>query len=143
MVPEIWSETDLIFCHLGPFLPFYPPNDPENQNFEKMKKNACRYYPFTHVYYKWRSYDVWLLKYKVQLTEFFVTLDGFLLFYPPQNPKNQNLEKMKKVPGDIIILQMCTINDNHIMYGSYSSWDMERGRTFWHFGSFFALLPDY
>ena len=67
----------------------------------------------------------------------------FLPFYPPHNPENQNLEKMKKVPGDIIILQMCTINDNQIMYGSYSSWDMECGRTFWHFGSFFALLPDY
>ena len=45
----------------------------------------------------------------------------FLPFYPPHNPENQNLEKMKKVPGDIIILQMYTINDNQIMYGSYSS----------------------
>ena len=32
------SETDRSFCHLGPFLPFYPPNNPEKQNFEKMKK---------------------------------------------------------------------------------------------------------
>ena len=46
----------------------------------------------------------------------------FLLFYPTNNPKNQNFEKMKKALGDIIILHMCTINDNHIMYGS---WDME------------------
>ena len=30
---------------------------------------------------------------------------------------------MKKLPRDIIILQMCTINDNHMMY---CSWDMER-----------------
>ena len=42
----------------------------------------------------------------------------FLPFYPPNNPKNQNFEKMKKIPGDIIILHMCTINDNHMMYGS-------------------------
>ena len=40
----------------------------------------------------------------------------FLHFYPPNNPKNQNFEKMKKPPGDIITLHMCTINDNHIMY---------------------------
>ena len=49
---------------------------------------------------------------------FFVILDHFLLFYPPNNPKNQNFEKMKKPPGDIIILHRRNINDNHIMYGS-------------------------
>ena len=37
MVPDIWSTTDWIFCHLDYSLPFYPPNT-ENQNFEKMKK---------------------------------------------------------------------------------------------------------
>ena len=41
----------------------------------------------------------------------------FLHFYPPNNPKNQNFEKMKKQLGDIITLLMCTINDNHMMYG--------------------------
>ena len=29
---------------------------------------------------------------------------------------------MKKTPEDIIILQMCNINDSHMMYGS---WDMQ------------------
>ena len=38
MVPEIRSMMNRIFCHLGPFLSFYPPNTPKNQNFEKMKK---------------------------------------------------------------------------------------------------------
>ena len=42
----------------------------------------------------------------------------FFAHLPPKNPKNQNFEKMKKMPGDIIILHMCTINDNHMMYGS-------------------------
>ena len=37
---------------------------------------------------------------------------------PLNNPKNQNFEKMKGRPGDIIILHMCTMNDNHMMYGS-------------------------
>ena len=40
----------------------------------------------------------------------------FFAFLPPNNSKNQNFEKMKKNPGDIIILQMCTINNNHVMY---------------------------
>ena len=60
MVPEIWSVTDRIFCHFGPFFALSPPNNSESQNFEKMKKT----------------------------------------------PKN------------IIILHMCTINENHMMYGS-------------------------
>ena len=34
----------------------------------------------------------------------------FLPFDPPNNPKNQNFEKMKQTPGDIIILHMSTIN---------------------------------
>ena len=36
---------------------------------------------------------------------------------PPNDQENQNFEKMKKTPGDIIILHMCTINDNHMTYG--------------------------
>ena len=59
MTPEIWSATDIILSFWAIFLPFYPPNNPENQNFEK-----------------------------------------------------------NKTPGDIITLQMCTINDHHMMYGS-------------------------
>ena len=35
---------------------------------------------------------------------FFLILNHFLSFYPPNNPKNQNFEKMKNMPGDIIIL---------------------------------------
>ena len=38
MVRQIRSMTDRIFCHFGPFLPFYGPNNPANQNFEKLKK---------------------------------------------------------------------------------------------------------
>ena len=41
---------------------------------------------------------------------------------------------MKKTPTDIIILHMCTINYNHMMYGS---WDKERDRQ-----NFFVIL-DY
>ena len=50
--------------------------------------------------------------------QFFLILHLFLPFYPPNNPENQNFEKMKKSSGYVIILHMCTINDNHMMYGS-------------------------
>ena len=61
----------------------------------------------------------------------------FYIFTAPNNPKNRNFQKVKKPPGDIIILHMCIMNDNHMMSGS---WDMECD-FLCHFGLFFALLP--
>ena len=63
----------------------------------------------------------------------------FFALLSPNNPKNHNFEKMKKLHVGIIILHMCiiilhmcTINENHMMYGS---WDMEQDRhiflSFW------------
>ena len=140
MVPAILSTTDRIFCHFGPFLPFYSPNNPKNQNFEKMKKDTSRYYHFTQVYRKWQWYDVWFLRYGAWRTECFVILDRFLHSYSPKQPKKSKFWKMIKMPGDIIILQMCTINDNYMMYGS---WDMKHvmDRIFCHFGLSFSLSP--
>ena len=44
----------------------------------------------------------------------------FFALLPPSNPENQNFEKTTKKtpPGVIIISHMCTLNDNHMMYGS-------------------------
>ena len=49
-----------------------------------------------------------------------VIIFHFGLFFTllPNSPKNQNLKKMKKPPGDIIILHMCTKNYDQMMYGS-------------------------
>ena len=51
------------------------------------------------------------------------------------------LKKMKKkttTTGDITILQMCFINENHMMYGS---WDMERDRqNFFSLTTFFLFI---
>ena len=71
-------------------------------------------------------------------TEFFVILGYFFAILPPNYPENQNFQKMKKIPGDIIILHMSTLNQNHLMY---DSWDMEHDRIFSHFGPFFAFSP--
>ena len=79
---------------------------------------------FKHEYHKWKSYVVSFLRHGARQTGFFLILDHFLPFYtspPLNNPENQNFEKMEKIPGDII-LQKCTINDNHMIYGS---WDMK------------------
>ena len=54
-------------------------------------------------------------------TELFVISGHFSLLDPPNNLKNQNFEKNKKIkktPEDHIILHLHTTNDDHMMYGS-------------------------
>ena len=68
---------------------------------------------------------LWYLRYEAWQTKCFDILGHFLLFYTTNNPKNLNFEKVKKMPRYIIILNKCTINDNHMMYGS---WDMKRDK---------------
>ena len=65
-------------------------------------------------------------------TYFFDILSFFLPLYPHNNLKNQNFEKMKNMPADIIILHLYDTNDNHMIYGSL---DMEHNRQ-----NFFVIL---
>ena len=44
-------------------------------------------------------YGSWVMEWEWQ--NVFVIFDHFLLFYPPNNPKNQNFEKMKRASGDV------------------------------------------
>ena len=112
----------------------------------KNEKNTWRYYHFTYVYHKWQSYDVWFLIYGAEPTEFFVISTIFYPFTPPNNLENQNFEKLKKAPGDIIILHICTINDNHFTHVHHKwqshdidgSWDMDHDR--WNILSFWNIF---
>ena len=61
MVSEILSMTDRIFVIFDHLLPFYPPNNLRNQNFEKLKKT--RYHHFTQVYLKSWLYAILFLRY--------------------------------------------------------------------------------
>ena len=79
MLTQIWSATDIIFCHFRLFPALLPHYWPRKLKFGKNVKNTWRYYPFTHVYHKSRSYDVWFLRYEVQRTGFFVILSHFCL----------------------------------------------------------------
>ena len=96
MVLEIWSATEIIFCHFRQFFALLPPNNLKNQTFDKNEKTTWRYYHFTHVYHRWQSYDVWFLRYWGRQTKFFVVLDHFLPFYHPKNPKKNKFWKNEK-----------------------------------------------
>ena len=65
----------------------------------------------------------------------------FFALLPPVDIEKQNFEKMKKTLEDVIILQMCTINDSHMTY-VFS--DMECNRqiflSFWTLSCPLTLL---
>ena len=96
IVPQIWSFTDRTFSDFGPFFTLLHHYQLKKSKFSKKNEKTAWSYHFTHVYQKWQSYDVWFLRYWARQTEFFVILDHFLPFYPLNNLKNQNFEKLKK-----------------------------------------------
>ena len=77
---RVWQTEN---CNYGSFFALLIPKKSE---FWKNEKSCRRYYHFTHVYQKRKSYEVWFLRYGVTQTEFFVILDHFWPFYPPNNP---------------------------------------------------------
>ena len=118
------------------FLPFYYPNNPKNQNFEKKWNKSLQILSFytctingNHI-----TYCSWDMKHDGQN---FLSFWTVFCHFTSVNPKNQNFEKLKKRPEDIIILHMhAAINENQM----YCSWNVEHDRLFCHFGPFFALL---
>ena len=127
------------------FCPFSSLTTWRKKNF-KNETNIWKYYNFTDLHHKWQSYDVWFLRYGVHQIEFFVILHHFLPFYPlplppsPMDPKNQNFGQMNNTLEDIVMLQMYTINDSHMMYGS---WDMKCNRQnfLWFWTIFLPFYP--
>ena len=113
--------------------------------FKKIKKNTWGYYYFTVVYQTswWYSlilkknqniekmkypkpqpYQVRFLRYGVRQTKLFLILHHSLPFYPPSppnSPENQNFEKKKKAFSDVIILHLCTKNQDHMFLEIWSA----------------------
>ena len=80
---------------------------------------------------KAQSYDVCLHRYGV--LALFCHFRKFFAFLPHYWPQKLKFGKnIKKIPEHIILLHMCTINQDHMMYGS---WDMKFNRQ-----NFFVIL---
>ena len=146
------NDTEFVVI-LGHFLSLDPPNNLKNQILKKWKKcpEILSFYicvpQMTIMWYMvpdiWSTTD-WI----------FCHLDYSLPFYHP-NTENQNFEKMKKLPEDIIILHMCTINEKsydvsflryeherkkHLEISSFWSWHAADVILLFHFGLLFTLL---
>ena len=90
---EIWSETDRFFWHFGLFFALWYPKSPKIKILKKWRKCLGVLSIYTCVP---QMNDIWFLKYGAWQRSFFVILDHFLPFYPPNNPKNQTFENTKK-----------------------------------------------
>ena len=87
------------------------------------------------MYQKSWSYTLLILRYGMWQMELLLLIWGyFLSFYPPNSLKSENFKKMKKNPGDIIILHMCNKNYDSMMYDSWDVvWDRQTDRQKkWH-----------
>ena len=104
--------------------------DPKNQNFQKNGKNTWRYYHFININNSHMMYSSSDIECNRQnFLPFWTVFCSFTLL---------TTQKMNKLPGDIIILHRCNINDNPMMYGS---WNFERdGQNFLSFQTIFCLF---
>ena len=128
---KIWSATDIIVCHFGLFFALLPQKRPGKSKFWKNEKlNTWRYYHFTYAFHKWQPYDVWFLRHGAQQTECFVVWANFCPFYPTNNLKNQNFEKLKKKLGDL-----------ELSYETQSRHDSSRHLNFFSFSIYHRATP--
>ena len=137
MVPEILSATDIIFGHFELFLALLllPPNNPENQNFVKIK-NTWRYHHFTKVYLKWQSYNIWFQWYEVQ-QDFFCHFGPYFCPFTPLT--NQKIKMLKKWRKKHLEISSFYTNVTKILIILYCSWDMVHDASNSYF-SFWAIF---
>ena len=125
------------FC--GIFCPFTLLTAQKIKIFKNWKKHleiSSFYINVLKIMIRWCTVpDIWCL------TDVIISHFGlFFTFLPPNSQKNQNFEKMRKTPGNINILHMCTKNYDQMMY---LSWDMVSDRcnyfSFWV--NFYLFTP--
>ena len=139
MVPEIWCVTYWNFCHSGLFFTLLPPYGPIKSKFWKMKTTPddiiiLQMCIINDSHMMNGSWDMECCNGQTFLS--FWT--NFCPFTPhlPQPLTTQKIKILKT--GDIIILHMCTNNDNYMMYGS---WDIKRdGQNFLLFWTVFCTF---
>ena len=142
MVPEISSATYNFLCHFRLVFALLPPNNPEIKILKKWKTlGDIIFLHMSTMNQNHMMYDSWDMECNRQ--NFFSFWTIFCPSIPPPltTKRTKILKKWKKDPRDIIILHKCTINDNHMICGS---WDINCNRqifflTLGHFLPFYPL----
>ena len=100
-VPEIWSVADGNWQFWVIFHPFpsEKPSKSEFWNYEKKLAEISLFYACVP--------KITIMMYGSSDMDWDTDFLSFCIFFlSPKNSQNQNFKKMKKIPGDIIILQM-------------------------------------
>ena len=133
------TEWDKLFLSFWAI--FYPPpfpNIPENQNFQKMKKTSGDIIILNLCNKKQNQMMYAYSDMECGRHNFLSFQAIFFSFSPLLTPKIKIWKKCKKTPGDIILLHMCTKDQDHIMYGS---WDIKcKGQSFLSFWAIFLPI---
>ena len=124
------------FSNWSIFCPFMPLTARKIKIEKKKLKNCLEissfYISVPKIMIRWCMVpEIWCVTDIIVISHFGL----FFAFLHPNSPKNQNFEKMKKTPGDII-LTTCTKNYDQLVYGS---WVMVCDRCNCYF-SFWAIL---
>ena len=104
------------FCHFGSF-------------FALLWKNVWRYYAFIHTCVPYMKIIWYMIPEILGATDrIFCYFRPFFALSPPGYPENQNFEKLEKTLRDIMVLHICTINDNNICtINDYYVWFLRYG----------------
>ena len=103
--------------------------------FWKNEEYAWRYYYFTLVYYKWRLYDVWFLRYGAWWIYYFVIFHFGVLLPPPPYPgpqKKENEKKRREISSCDVYQKLWSDNVWFLRYGARRTDGWMDGRKNWH-----------
>ena len=140
MLPKIWSMTDNFLSFWVIFCPFTPLLIPKINICKKMYKKPADIIllHMCTINEDHMMSGFWNIRHDRQSFLSFWAIFCPLTLLTTWKIKILKKIKKKKITGDIIILQLCTTNENHMMYGSR---DMNCSRHFFcHFGPLFALF---
>ena len=114
---EFFLSSCAIFCTFTPLTA----QQMKISNMKKKNKKTWRYHHFTQVH---QNHDYPLHCSRDMARDRCNCYFHFELYFSllpppppsPNSPKNENFTTKKKLPGDIIILHMCTKNHDHMLY---------------------------
>ena len=139
---DVWfmrhQVQQFFFVNLGYFCPIAPLTTKKSKFWKNEKTPG---YIFTlhkctiNYNHMFGSWDM-----KPDRQNFSVLLGHLLPFYPTNNPKNQNFEKMKKKTLEVSSCYTCEPKIMIIFYTVPEIWSMTDVIFIFHFGIFFAIL---
>ena len=143
--PEFWKNEKKLL-EISSFYTCVPKTTiiwgtvPQIQNERKF---FCHFGTFFALMITWYTVlEIWCVTNVIIMFSFWVT-GYFLPFYPSNGPRNENSNKMKKMPEDIIILHNCTKKIMVISYTVPEKWHMTHVIVIFHFRLIWAIFCSF